>query len=90
MVGIVLQKRELPRRTVSREKVLTRFNAMFLKIAGYTAKEVRGLGNLSELSSADMQKLLRLKTMEALATVVRKSKPRIRLLSEHSYRGRGG
>jgi PAS domain-containing protein len=81
-VVAVLRKGELPRRTVSREKVLTQFNAMFLEIAGYTGKEVRGLGNLSELTSDKMQALLHRKTLEALAIFVRRRRPRIRLLSE--------
>lgn len=77
-----MRKRESPRRAVKREKVLSRFNRLFLGIAGYTAKDLRGLGDLSQLTSEEMQELLRRKTMEALAVSLKRMGPRMRLLRE--------
>lgn len=52
--------------TVGRDTILATINEQFLKMAGYSDEEVNALGDLSKLSSQEVQEIVRKKSMEAL------------------------
>jgi hypothetical protein len=61
-----MHKEKLRHQAMNQDKVLKAFNTMFLKMSGYSPKEVRNLGDPSKLTSKEMQKLLHKKTLEAV------------------------
>jgi hypothetical protein len=52
--------------TVGRDTIVATINEQFLKMAGYSDEEVSALGDLSKLSSQEVQEIVRKKSMEAL------------------------
>jgi hypothetical protein len=56
----------IKREEVTKASVLETFNRQFLKLAGYTDEEINQLGDLSQLTSEQVQELIRKKSMQAL------------------------
>ena len=68
-------KKETPH--VNKERVLNEFNSVFLKIAGYSDKDLLRLGELSKLTSSQMYRLLNQKTMDALAVFLKRRRLKV-------------
>lgn len=54
------------RYVVSKDEVLLTFNRQFLKYSGYTDEEIDALGDLSQIPSQELQKLIDRKNMQRL------------------------
>jgi hypothetical protein len=73
------------KKTSSRE-LLKEFNRELLSTAGYTAAQLAGFGELSQLSLQSLEALISQKAVEALGEQLRKKKLRVRLLSPKKRR----
>jgi hypothetical protein len=51
---------------VTPDKLMETFNRRYLGIAGYTEQEIAGMGDLSKLSSQQLQELVKQKSMLSL------------------------
>ena len=51
---------------MTEDKVIQTFNEQFLKMAGYSDEEINEIGDLSKLSSEDMQELVKKKSLQSL------------------------
>lgn len=62
-----VRKKELVSPAMNRERTLRAFNTSFLRLAGYSRKQVSEFGDLSRLTSEQMYELVHAKTLEAQA-----------------------
>jgi hypothetical protein len=85
-----MRKNELTGRRADREKILNAFNLEFLKLAGYSRRQMRALGDLSRLTSEQMYTLIHDKASEALVADLKRQRVRIRVLPSEKKRRRKG
>ncbi len=52
--------------SVTKEDMVSEFNKQFLRLSGYREEEISKLGNLSQMSTEQLQDMIRKKSMEAL------------------------
>ncbi len=61
-----------------RREIARAFNLEFLRMAGYSAGEIAGLGDLSELGAERIQDLIRRKHLEVMAGLFKKMGLRVK------------
>src|SRR5207245_2002168 len=55
-----------PRAAVTKEDMVSEFNKQFLRVSGYTDEDIVKLGDLSQISTEQLQEMIRKKSMESL------------------------
>jgi hypothetical protein len=54
------------KRGMTKENVIATFNRQFLRLAGFSDEEIDGMGDLSQLTSEEMQNLIKKRSMQSL------------------------